>query len=143
VASRPLFGTERGGRSYGVAQVWFGGDAQLYAWVTDLADGGTTGGLLPPTDPGPAALAFEWGSSDGRDDVVVVVPEPRSGQVLYAPDADSEPVAVPDQGTEAAVVVDRAPGAVGDRLLVLDGDGDLDRPVYRGTVEELLAATSS
>ena len=137
VASRALFGAERAGRFYGLLQVWFGGDAQLFAWVRDLDDGATTSGLFPPTAPGPAALAFAF------DDVVMVVPEPRAGQVLYAPDGTSEPVAVPDQGTEAAVLVERAPGASGDRLLVLDGNGDPERPVFRGTVDELLAASSS
>ncbi len=136
LASRPLFGTERDGRFYGLVQVWFGGDAQVFAWVRDLDDGSTTSGLFPPTAPGPAVLAAQF------DDVLVVVPEPAAGQVLYAPDGTSEPAPVPDQGTEAAVLVDRAPGGT-DRLLVLDGDGDPERPVFRGTVEELLAATSS
>ena len=135
VASRPLYGGERDGRRYGLAQVWFGGDAQVLAWVRD-PDGTTTGVLLGPTAPGPAVLAAQL------DDVLVVVPEPRTGQVLYAPDAASEPVAVPDQGTEAAVLVQRPAGAAADRLLVLDGNGDPDRPVYRGTVEQLLAASS-
>ena len=137
VVSRPLFGGELDGRSYGLAQVWFGGDAQALAWVTDVASGATTGVLLPPTAPRPAVLAAAF------EDVVMVVPEPQAGQVLHAPDGDAEPVAVPDQGTEAAVLVARAPGAVGDRLLVLDGNGDPDRPVFRGTVDELLAASSS
>jgi hypothetical protein len=136
VASRPLFGSERDGRFYGLVQVWFGGDAQVFAWVRDLGDGSTTSGLFPPTAPGPAVLAAEF------DDVLLVVPEPRAGQVLYAPDGSSEPTPVPDQGTGAAVLVDRAPGAT-DRLLVLDGDGDPERPVLRATVEELLAATTS
>ncbi len=135
VASRPLYGGERDGRRYGLAQVWFGGDAQVLAWVRE--PGGTTNGvLLGPTAPGPAVLAAQLG------DVLVVVPEPRTGQVLYAPDAGSTPVAVPDQGTEAAVLVQRPAGAGGDRLLVLDGNGDPDRPVYRGTVDQLLAASS-
>ena len=91
--------------------------------------------LSLPTAPGPAVYATVY------DEVLVVVPEPRTGQVLYAPDAGSEPVAVADQGTEAAVLVERAPDAVDDRLLVLDGDGDPDRPIYRGTVAELLATS--
>lgn len=136
LASRPLFGTERDGRFYGLLQVWSGGDARLFAWTRDLDDGGTTSALFPPTAPAPAVLAFQF------DDVLVVVPEPRTGQVLYSPDGGA-PVAVPDQGTEAAVLVERAHDASGDRLLVLDGDGDPERPLYRGTVAELLAASSS
>ena len=139
VSWRPLFGAERDGTFYGVAQVWSGGDAQVFAWASDPDDPGRrlAAGLQSPTAPGPAVIAELF------HDVLVVVPEPRTGQVLYAPNATGEPVAVPDQGTEAAVLVERAPGASGDRLLVLDGDGDPERPVYRGTVDELLAASSS
>ena len=137
VGSRPLFGAERDGRLYGLLQVWWGEDARVLALVRDRDDGTTTTGLLPPTAPGPAALAAEL------DGVLMVVPEPRTGQVLYAPDGDSEPAPVVDQGTEAAVLVERAPGTTGDRLLILDGNGDLDRPVFRGTVDELLRASSS
>ena len=137
VASRTLFGGERDGRLFGLLQVWYGGDARVLVLVKDLDDGTTTTGLLPPTAPGPAVLAAEL------DGILMVVPEPRTGQVLYAPDADSEPVAVPDQGTEAAVLIERTPGVTGDRLLVLDGNGDPERPIYRGTVDELLLASSS
>ena len=136
VAARMLFGAERGGLFYGVAQVWFGGDAQFFSWRSQVEQPEVMAAALhPPTAPGPAVFGEVF------DDVLVVVPEPRTGQVLYAPDAGSEPVAVPDQGTEAAVLVARPPGTVGDRLLVLDGNGDPDRPVYRGTVDELLAAS--
>jgi DNA-directed RNA polymerase specialized sigma24 family protein len=48
-----------------------------------------------------------------------------------------------NQGTQAAVLVERARGAAGDRLLVLDENGDPERPIFRGTVDELLAASSS
>jgi hypothetical protein len=93
VASRPLFGAERDGRFYGLLQVWFGGDAQMFAWVRDLDDGSTTSGLFPPTLPGPAVFAAQF------DDVLLVVPEPRAGQVLYSRGV-REPAPVPDQGTE-------------------------------------------
>jgi hypothetical protein len=36
------------------------------------------------------------------------------------------------------VLVDRAPGASGDRLRLLDGDGDLDAPTFDGAVADLL-----
>jgi hypothetical protein len=136
VAGRMLFGAERDGRFYGVAQVWYGGDARWFSWRSQVDDPEVMASSLhPPTAPAPAVFGAVY------DDVLVVVPEPRTGQVLYAPDAESKPVAVPDQGTQAAVLVDRAPGAVGDRLLVLDGNGDPARPVFRGSVDELLAAS--
>ena len=87
------------------------------------------------TAPGPALFTAVV------EGVLLVVPEPAAGQVLYAPDASSEPQPVPDQGTEVAVLIDRADGASGDRLLVLDGDGDPESPIFRGTVDDALAAT--
>jgi hypothetical protein len=137
LAAKPLYGAERDGRFYGLLQVWSGGDAQMFAWVRALDDGRTASTLLPPTAPGPAAVAAQF------DDVVMVVPEPRTGQVLYARAGGGEPVAVPDQGTEAAVLVERPSAAPEDRLLILDGNGDPERPIYRGTVDELLAAPAS
>jgi hypothetical protein len=94
------------------------------------------GGVTPP---GPAALAvlFPGGSADGPRQLLVV-PEPRAGQVLYSLDGRNEPRPVVDHGAGAAVLLERATGTTADRLLVLDGDGDPDRPIYRGTVEELL-----
>ena len=41
------------------------------------------------------------------------------------------------------MLVERTAAAPDDRLLVLDGNGDPERPIYRGTVDELLAASSS
>ena len=136
VAARMLFGAERDGLFYGVAQVWYGGDARFFSWRSQVDQPDVMAASLhPPTAPGPAVFGEVY------DDVLVVLPEPRTGQVLYAPDADAKPVAVPDQGTEAAVLVQRPPAAVGDRLLILDGNGDPARPVYRGAVAELLAAS--
>lgn len=134
VASRRLFGAERDGRVYLLLQVWFGGDAQVLAYRYDPRDGSEASVLHAPTAPGPAVLVA---SLDG---VLIVVPEPAAGQVLYAPDATSEPQPVPDQGTEVAVVLDRPETRTGDTLLVLDGDGDPERPLYRGPVAPLLAA---
>jgi hypothetical protein len=42
-----------------------------------------------------------------------------------------------------AVLLERAPDATDDQLLVLDGNGDPEQPVYRGRVDELLGASSS
>lgn len=136
LGARMLFGAEHGGRFYGVAQVWSGGDARFFSWRSALDDPEALAASLHlPTAPGPAACAVTY------DDVLVVVPEPLTGQVFYAPDAQSEPEPVPDQGTEAAVLIERPDGTSGDHLLILDGDGDPERPLYRGTVDELLATS--
>ena len=135
VGSRLLYAGQRGDRIYVLLQGWYGEDARSFAWSLDTADGTTEQVLQGVTAPGPAVLAADL------DGVLVVVPEPRAGQVLYAPDATSELQPVPDQGTEAAVLVDRPDGTTTDRVLVLDGNGDPERPIFRGTVEELLAPT--
>ena len=135
VRVRLLFGAERDGRRFVLLQGWYGGDARAFAYSEDIADGTSAYALSDPTAPGPSLLAALL------DDVLLVVPEPAAGQVLYAPDASSEPQAVADQGTEAAVLIDRPPTRTDDVLLVLDGDGDPERPLFRGSVEEALAAS--
>jgi hypothetical protein len=141
VGGHLLYGLEEDGRSVVVLSAWeAGGDARTYGFTVD-ARGRTASTLTGPTSPGPAALAVLLPVADGLD-WLVVVPKPGSGQVLYAPDASGEPRAVPSQGTGAAVYRERPSSTTGDRVVVLDGDGDLDRPLYRGTVDELLAATA-
>jgi hypothetical protein len=135
VGTRLLFAGERDDRVVVLLQGWYGGDARAFAWAFDTTDGTADSVLMDPTAPGPALLTAQL------DDLLLVVPEPAAGQVLYAPEAAGEPQPVADQGTEAAVLIDREPGTTGDRLLVLDGDGDHDRPLFRGTVDEALAAS--
>lgn len=135
VGTRLLFAGERDDRVVVLLQGWYGSDARAFAWAYDTADGTTASVLMDPTAPGPALFAAQL------DDLLLVVPEPAAGQVLYTPDAASDPQPVPDQGTEAAVLIERAPGTSGDRLLVLDGNGDPERPIFRGTVDEALAAS--
>ena len=134
VGSRLLYAGQRGEHVVLFLQGWYGGDARGFAWSYDTRDGATEQVLQDFTAPEPAVLAA------GLGELLVVVPEPRAGQVLYAPDATSEPQPVSDQGTEAAVLIDRPAGTAGDRLLVLDGNGDPERPIYRGSVEERLAS---
>ena len=134
VGSRLLYGGQRDGAVYVVMQAWGPAeDARVFAWRYEQ-DGTTASVLHGYTAPGPAVVAA---SLDG---VLVVVPEPAAGQVLYSPDGTSEPEPVADQGTEVAVLIERPETRTGDRLLVLDGNGDPDRPIYRGTVQGLLDA---
>ena len=133
--TRLLFGGQRDGRTYVLLQGWYGGDARSFAWSYDPRGDQEQALLQGFTPPGPALFTAVL------DGVLLVVPEPAAGQVLYAPDASSEPQPVADQGTEVAVLIDRADGASGDRLLVLDGDGDPEAPIFRGTVDDAVAAT--
>jgi hypothetical protein len=143
VGSRLLYAYQLPGTSRGhlLLQVWSGGDARTFGVQFDGQTGAVTATVLGGfTAPGPAALAVLFpGSGSGVAQQLLVVPEPRTGQVLYSPDGAAEPQPVPDQGTEAAVVITRTAGTSGDRLLVLDGNGDFDQPIYRGTVDDLLA----
>lgn len=135
VRTRLLFGGRRGDRTYVLLQGWYGGDARSFAWSYDPQGDRYEEALLQGvTPPGPSLFTALLSG------VLLVVPEPTAGQVLYAPDASSEPQPVPDQGTEVAVLIDRAEGAAGDRLLILDGDGDPESPIYRGTVDDALAS---
>lgn len=135
VGARLLYGGERDGRAYVLLQGWSGGaGASTFAWSYERATSMTEASLQGTTPPAPAVLAAQLRG------VLLVVPEPRAGQVLYAADGTTDLQPVPDQGTEVAVLVERPQTRTGDRLLVLDGDGDPDRPVYRGSVSELLAA---
>jgi hypothetical protein len=135
VGSRLLYAGQRGDQVVLFLQGWYGADARSFAWSYDTRNGTTEQVLQDFTAPEPAVFAAELG------EMLVVVPEPRAGQVLYAPDATSELQPVQDQGTEAAVLIDRPDGTTTDRLLVLDGNGDPEGPIYRGTAEELLATT--
>ena len=136
VGSRLLYAGQRGDHVVLFLQGWYGSDARSFAWSYDTRDGTTEQVLQDVTAPGPAVLAAQL------RELLVVVPEPRAGQVLYAQDATSELQPVQDQGTEAAVLIDRPHDRTTDRLLVLDGNGDPESPIYRGSVEELLASLS-
>ena len=142
VGSRLLYGYQPPGRDRGylLLQVWAGGDAQTLGVEFDGRSGDLTATALSGVAPvGAQALAVLLPGGAGGVGQLLVVPAPTAGQVLYAPSADGEARPVADQGTGAAVLVARPAEAKDDRLLVLDGDGDLDRPLYEGTVEELLA----
>ena len=85
-------------------------------------------------------LAFVVGSLPGTSvDQLVVIPQPRTGQVLYDKNATGafSPVTGQDY-LDGVVLIDRSRTATDDRLQVLDGNGDLDNPTYEGPVAPLL-----
>jgi hypothetical protein len=142
VEAKVLYAGSHEDRNVMLLQAWTRGeDARTFGGLE--AAGNETTWLGEHTGPGPAALALLVPADAAflPSDLLLVVPEPAARQVLYSADGSSEPKPVADQGTEAAVLIERAPGARGDRLLVLDGNGDPDRAIYRGTVADLLAAT--
>ena len=122
-------------------QAWSGAGP---AFTVALATGGTQGEQLllgPDTPPDPPVLAFVVCCSPGTStETLVVVPQPRTGQVLYDDDGAGpfRPVGEGQDQLDGVVLVDRDPAAQDDRLQLLDGDGDLDRPTFQGPVSTLL-----
>ena len=138
---RSLFsGSNDGGVRYTFGQAWFEGElAHNVGFIT----GGTNGteffyGRVTPQDP--AVLAFVVSSSPGSSvDELVVIPQPGTGQVLYSPQSTGAFKPVTGQGhLDGVVIIDRSTTPGGDRLQLLDGDGDLNNPTYEGPVLPLL-----
>ena len=130
------------GVRYTVGQAWFTGDPTAIG--VSFATGGTNGpafflGRATPADP--ALLAFVIDSLPGATtDLLVVVPRPGTGQVSYAATATGRftPEASGRSDLNGVGLIDRSRTASGDRLEILDGDGNLDKPLYRGPVTPLL-----
>jgi hypothetical protein len=72
--------------------------------------------------------------------LLVVVPRPGTGQVSYSPHATGafQPVANGRSDLDGVALIQRDLQASDDRLQVLDGDGNLDQPLYEGPVTPLL-----
>ena len=140
---RPLFtGSTDGGLRFTFGQAWVAGRP---ADTVGLVVGGVQDqfflGSTTPDDP--AVLAYLVCCQPGSTvDLLVVVPQPGTGQVLYDDDATGElrPVGTGQDFLDGVVLVDRDPKALTDRLELLDGDGDLDRPSFEGPVASLLCA---
>jgi hypothetical protein len=146
VLYRPLFtGDTDGGVRFTVGQAWaVGGNAYTVA----IDQGGTQGEqffLGPRTDPDVPVIAALLCCQPGSTvDTLVVVPQPRTGQVRYDDDAQGQfrPVGEDQDYLDGVVLVDRDPRADDDRLQLLDGDGDLDAPTFEGPVRRLLCGVS-
>lgn len=129
------------GVKFVMGQAWAPGAAAAHN--VSYAEGGSNGpqpfigGETPMT---PAVLAFVIDSLPGTTtDLLVVVPQPRTGQVLYDDDATGafRPITGQDQ-LNGVVLIDRSKTATSDRLELLDGNGNLDAPTYKGPVAPLL-----
>ncbi|MBC7375051.1 MAG: hypothetical protein H7323_13770 [Frankiales bacterium] len=140
---RALFsGSTDTGVRYTFGQAWADGGQ---AYTVGLATGGTQGDqffLGPVTPAGPPVLAFVLCCAPGSTiETLVVVPAPRTGQVNYDDNGAGAFRPVPaDPALGGVVLIDREPRGQAERLEVLDGDGNLDRPTYRGPVFTLLCA---
>jgi hypothetical protein len=139
----PLFvGETDSGVHYTMGQAWFSDEQKAYS--VSYATGGTNGPaffLGPVTPTTPWGLAFLFSNVPGTStDLLVVVPRPMTGQLSYSPDAASafQPVANGRSDLNGIALIDRSKTATNDRLESLDGDGNLDQPLYRGPVAPLL-----
>ena len=141
---RSLFaGKTPSGLRYTMGQAYFSGDDVAYG--VSYTTGGVNGPeffLGKPTDQQAVTLAFVLCCAPGSvRDTLVVVPQPRTGQVLYSPNSSAAFAPAGDGAGEyndGVVFIDRDPRATSDRLELLDGNGNLDAPTFRGPVGPLL-----
>ena len=146
VGYRTLFIGDTGrGEAFTVGQAWFHGDSQAYdvAYTTGARDssGALTNELFlgKPTPADPVVLAFQVPNLAGMSDLLVVVPQPGTGQVLYADSASAAFRPITGQERyDGVVLVDRQLSATDDQLELLDGNGDTTHPTYQGPVAPLV-----
>lgn len=136
-------GNTDSGVRFTIGQAWIDGEDSAHTF--GYATGGTNGPvpfLGPVTPTTPPLVALVIGSLPGTTtDLLIVVPTPRTGQVSY--DTDGSGAFTPVTGQDhldGVVLIDRDPRASNDRLEVLDGNGNLDQPNYRGPVAPFLCA---
>ena len=135
-----------GGVRYTVGQAWFSGESEAYNVA--YATGGTGGPdffLGRKTAANPVVIAAVICCDPGTSvDHLVIVPTPRTGQVMYS--ATGTGAFVPKSGPssfDGVVVIDRDPRATNDAIAVYDGNGNLDHPTYKGPVAPLLCGLKS
>lgn len=139
VRSTVLFGgDDDAGNAYLLMQAWLeGDDAYTFGYVTGPGRAPEPV-LAPKTDPDQRALALLVAAAPGQTrDTLVVVPRPGTGQVLYGETGPGyRPVGQGQDYLDGVVLIGRQPGAEGDRLQLLDGDGG--EPFFEGAVSSLL-----
>jgi hypothetical protein len=141
VQFRLLFSTTHRGLTVTMGQAWAQG--QLAYDV-----GYTTGGANSPelfvgkqtAMQTPVVALVAAGAAGATTDLLVLVPRPGTGQVSYSPDATTAFTAVASgrSDIDSVGLVDRDPRAMQDRVQILDGDGNTDKPLYRGAVALLV-----
>jgi len=136
----PLYVDQVGDVAFTMGQVWF--TDQDVAYTVSYAVGPDN---VPQFHLGPVTPKDPWGLAfvvDGfqTHQALVVVPGPRVGQVSYSAHATGafRPAPQGPSYADGVVVLDRDLQASDDRLQVLDGNGDLDHPLYQGPVTPLL-----
>jgi hypothetical protein len=141
VEYRALFTARTDGVRYTMGQAWFAGEAVAYSVSYSIGPDNVPQFFVGPATPAnPWGLAFlvtGFGNTD--HDLLVVVPRPGTGQVLYDDNASGafRPAPMPS-ALDGVALVERDLQASNDRLETLDGNGDLDHPIFEGPVTPLL-----
>ena len=135
-----LYDGEVKGVRYTIGQAYYDGDTRAHTF------GYTTTGqvfLGPETPMDTQLIALLVDSIPGSStDLLVLVPRPGTGQLSYSPDATTKFTAVASGRSDLNGIglVERSKTATTDRIEQLDGDGNLDNPIYRGPVQPFLCA---
>lgn len=133
-------GVDTAGTQYLLAQAWISGDqaASTVGYLKHV-DGTVELQLKAQTAADAVLVVLDVTDSPATAaETLVVVPQPTTGQVMYASGPTGKFVPAPaDQ--EGVFTVSRDPRAQGDRLQVLDGDGV---QTYEGTVASELCGVS-
>lgn len=136
----PLYVDRVDGVAFTTGQAWFDGSDNAYTVSYAVGPDNVPQFFLGPVTPtAPWGLAFLISGIPGHD-LLVVVPRPGIGQVSYSAHASGgfDPVANGRSDLDGIGLVERGLNAFDDRLEVLDGDGNMDHPLYRGPVTPLL-----
>jgi len=124
-----------------MGQAWKNGADTAHPFsYSEGQSGGPRTFIGPANKATPPALAFVLDSLPGTvGELLVVIPTPRTGQVSYDDDATGSfrPISGQDH-FDGVVLIDRRSGETDDRIEILDGNGDLDNPTYRGPVQPFL-----
>lgn len=135
-------GVDAAGTQYLVAQAWISGDqvADTVGYLKHV-DGADELQLKAraAADAPIVVLDVTDSPATAASETLVVVPQPTTGQVLYA--ATASATFTPANADQSGVyVIARDPMAQGDRLRVLDGDG---RQTFEATVASQLCGVTS
>lgn len=149
VSYRALYsGRTDKGVAYTFGQAWFEGARTAYAAGLTTGTETTQGAVLsvgPATPAGTKVLAFDiTNQPNTMGELLVVIPEPRTTQVLYDADATGAFSAAPSSDNGVALIP-RAPSGSNatDRLQLLTGNGDPAKDVtFEGPVAGLLCGYS-
>jgi hypothetical protein len=135
-------GTDAGGTQYVLAQVWTPGDtAADTVGFLHHADGTTELQMQAKLPANTAVAAIDVTDTPiGLHEWLVVVPQPTTGQVLYAADGKTYKPYEATLAGDGPVVIARDPKASNDRVRVLDGDG---KTTFDGPAASLLCGVTS